>query len=59
MHQSAGEVQTAFHRWTSLAPGMRAAGPAVITGDEATVVVPPAFRFEVDGFSNIVMRAGR
>jgi hypothetical protein len=36
---------------------MHAAGPAVITGDEATVVVPPLFHFAVDGFSNIVLTA--
>jgi len=28
----------------------------VITGGEATIVVPPRFRFHVDGFGNIVIR---
>ena len=35
---------------TDLAPGARGRGPAVITGAEATVVVPPRFAFGVDGF---------
>jgi hypothetical protein len=35
-------------------PGPRGAGPAVITGAEATAVVPPRFRFQVDGFGNVV-----
>jgi N-methylhydantoinase A/oxoprolinase/acetone carboxylase beta subunit len=46
------------YRWDELAPGSRAAGPAVIAGGEATVVVPPGFRFRVDGFGNVVMSAG-
>ena len=44
----------AFYRWPTLAPGAARAGPAVITGAEATVVVPPAFAFRVDGFGNVV-----
>jgi N-methylhydantoinase A/oxoprolinase/acetone carboxylase beta subunit len=52
----AGRVwRTAFHRWDRLAPGASAAGPAVITGGEATVVVPPGFRFSIDGFGNVVL----
>ena len=43
-----------FYRWDDLAPGARAAGPAVITGGEATVVIPPDFGFSVDGYRNIV-----
>jgi len=49
-------LPTAFYRWADLAPGAYAAGPAVLTGDEATVVVPPAFGFRVDGFSNVIIR---
>ncbi|HUF46777.1 MAG TPA: hydantoinase/oxoprolinase family protein [Vicinamibacterales bacterium] len=44
----------ASYRWDDLAPGARASGPAVITGGEATVVVPPGARFRVDGFGNVV-----
>ena len=51
-------VSMAFYRWDSLDPGAHARGPAVITGGEATAVVPPASRFEVDGYRNIVIRTG-
>ncbi|MBM3751508.1 MAG: hydantoinase/oxoprolinase family protein [Acidimicrobiia bacterium] len=47
-------VKVAFHRWDDLRPGARAAGPAVIAGGEATVVIPPRWTFTVDGFSNIL-----
>jgi N-methylhydantoinase A/oxoprolinase/acetone carboxylase beta subunit len=48
--------RTAFYRWDELAPGAYAHGPAVITGGEATVVVPPTFGFRVDGFGNVLLR---
>jgi N-methylhydantoinase A/oxoprolinase/acetone carboxylase beta subunit len=47
---------TAFHRWSELEPGAAAHGPAVITGGEATTVVPPGWRFVIDAFGNIVAR---
>jgi N-methylhydantoinase A/oxoprolinase/acetone carboxylase beta subunit len=47
-------VRVAHFRWPDLAPGNHARGPAVITGNEATVVIPPSFRFYVDGYGNIV-----
>lgn len=49
-------LRTAFYRWDDLTPGVYGAGPAVITGAEATVVVPPAFDFRVDGFGNVIIR---
>ena len=51
----------AFFRWDDLAPGATAAGPAVIAGGEATVVVPPGWTFKVDGHGNVVAvrRTGR
>lgn len=48
-------VKTAHYRWPALAPGSQARGPAIITGAEATVVVPPGFRFRVDGFGNVIV----
>jgi N-methylhydantoinase A/oxoprolinase/acetone carboxylase beta subunit len=42
--------------WDELGAGATAAGPAVITSETATVVVPPAFRFHVDGFGNVIAR---
>jgi N-methylhydantoinase A/oxoprolinase/acetone carboxylase beta subunit len=50
-------VTVNFHRWEALVPGAAGAGPAVITGGEATAVIPPGFRFHVDGFGNLVARS--
>ena len=50
-------VMVNFHRWEDLAPGAAGAGPTVITGGEATAVVPPGFRFSVDGFGNVVAKS--
>jgi len=50
-------LAVAFYRWDALEPGATARGPAVITSGEATVVVPPRWRFGVDGFGNIIVRA--
>jgi len=59
----AGRVhQVGFYRWDDLVPGAHASGPAVITGGEATVVIPPDFRFRIDGHRNVIAttaRAGR
>jgi N-methylhydantoinase A/oxoprolinase/acetone carboxylase beta subunit len=47
-------VKVSFYQWESLEPGARASGPAVVTGGEATIVVPPGFTFHVDGFRNVI-----
>jgi N-methylhydantoinase A/oxoprolinase/acetone carboxylase beta subunit len=47
-------VKVSFYKWESLEPGARASGPAVVTGGEATIVVPPGFAFHVDGFRNVI-----
>jgi N-methylhydantoinase A/oxoprolinase/acetone carboxylase beta subunit len=47
-------VKVSFYKWESLEPGARASGPAVVTGGEATIVVPPGFTFHVDGFRNVI-----
>jgi N-methylhydantoinase A/oxoprolinase/acetone carboxylase beta subunit len=49
------DVKTAFYRWDACVPGAHARGPAVITGGEATIVVPPGFNFSVDGYGNVVI----
>ena len=51
-------MKTAHYRWPALPPGSAARGPAIITGAEATVVVPPEFGFSVDGFGNVIVKAG-
>src|SRR5580658_1348083 len=47
---------TDFYRWEDLPGGARALGPSVVTGGEATVVVPPGFAFRVDAFGNLIIR---
>ena len=47
-------TKVAFYRWETLAPGTAAAGPAVVTSADATVVVPPRCAFRIDGFGNVV-----
>ncbi len=47
-------ARIAFYRWDDLGPGAFAAGPAVIAGGEATVVIPPGWTFKVDGYGNVV-----
>jgi hypothetical protein len=49
-------VRCARLAWESLEPGDRASGPALITGGEASAVVPPGCTFTVDGFANIAIR---
>jgi N-methylhydantoinase A/oxoprolinase/acetone carboxylase beta subunit len=46
--------KTAYFRWPDLRPGDIARGPAVIAGPEATAVVPPGWRFRIDGFGNVI-----
>jgi N-methylhydantoinase A/oxoprolinase/acetone carboxylase beta subunit len=48
------QKQTGYFRWPDLSPGATAVGPAVIAGPEATAVVPPGWRFAVDGFGNVI-----
>jgi N-methylhydantoinase A/oxoprolinase/acetone carboxylase beta subunit len=48
-------VKVAFYRWDALLPGSTARGPAVVTGAEATIVVPPRFMFRVDVFGNVIL----
>jgi N-methylhydantoinase A len=43
-----------FYRWDDLPPGAHGAGPAIVTGREATVVIPPRFRFRIDRYGNVV-----
>ena len=49
----------ASYRWAELEPGATAQGPALVTGPEATAVIPPGFRFNIDGFGNLVVRLRR
>ena len=46
-------TRTSVVDWTHLEPGMSGNGPAVVTGLDATAVVPPAWRFRVDAWGNL------
>ena len=48
-------VPVSFFLLPDLEPGSRGRGPAVITGAEATVVVPPRSAFRVDAFGNVLV----
>ncbi|HET9370064.1 MAG TPA: hydantoinase/oxoprolinase family protein, partial [Vicinamibacterales bacterium] len=50
------DVRVSFYRWADLPVGSAGAGPAVISGGEATVVVPPRFQFEIDRFGNVILK---
>jgi N-methylhydantoinase A/oxoprolinase/acetone carboxylase beta subunit len=51
----AGRVQaTALYRRDDLHAGAAAAGPAIISGREATTVIPPTFKFRIDQLGNII-----
>lgn len=55
---SGKNVRISFYRWDDLVPGASASGPAVIAGGEATGVIPPGWKFKVDGFGNVVANLG-
>ncbi len=52
-------VKVAHYRWPDLSYGAAGAGPAVIAGAEATVVIPPRWRFTLDRFGNVIARQAR
>jgi N-methylhydantoinase A/oxoprolinase/acetone carboxylase beta subunit len=45
-----------YYLWEELKPGAQNTGPSVVTGGEATVVIPPRFNFSMDGFGNLIIR---
>jgi N-methylhydantoinase A/oxoprolinase/acetone carboxylase beta subunit len=49
----------AHYRWDRLDPGSEGGGSAVIAGGEATIVVPPDWTFQIDGFGNVIAKARR
>jgi N-methylhydantoinase A/oxoprolinase/acetone carboxylase beta subunit len=52
-------LMTSFYRWQEFRPGAHASGPAIVTGDEATVVISPKFAFSVDRSGNLILRRRR
>ena len=47
------------HAWDGLAPGWRAAGPAIIVQETATVVVPPAFDAALGDYGDLLLERQR
>lgn len=45
-------TESAIYHWDDLAPGATFAGPAVVQSSANTSVVPPGWRFTVDGLGN-------
>jgi N-methylhydantoinase A len=52
-------VRAAFYRSDALEPGAGAKGAAVIASPEATVVIPPGWQFQIDGFGNVIATGPR
>lgn len=49
-----GWCKTAIYHREALGPGMSGDGPAIVTGGQATVVIPPNFAFRIDGVGTLV-----
>ena len=54
-HDLGGFVPTPVHRWVDLRPGSHVQGPAIVEGDDTTVVVPPAFQATVDRWRSVLL----
>jgi N-methylhydantoinase A len=49
-------VETPAYDWDRMQPGQRLEGPALIDDKTTTVLIPPGFACEVDGYRNLVLR---
>jgi N-methylhydantoinase A len=50
-----GFVPTPVYHWDGLGLGHEAPGPAIIEGQDSTIVVPPAFVAELDQWRNVLL----
>ncbi len=50
-----GPTRTPVVAWTSLSEGARLVGPALVTGSDTTVVIPPGCPAELDARRNLVL----
>ena len=48
---------TAVHAWAALPPAWRAAGPAIVEQETATVVVPPDFTVRLGPLGDLILEA--
>jgi N-methylhydantoinase A len=54
--EAGGFLDTMIYHRAALPAGARFDGPAIVEQMDSTVVVPPDWRAEVDGYGNIIMR---
>ena len=47
--------RAAIHRRADLSPGHRFAGPAIVTQDDTTTIIPPGMGVRVDGWGNLLI----
>ena len=50
-----GFTTTPVFDWSRLEPGCRLAGPAIVEGPDATIVVPPGYSAAVDRWRNVLL----
>src|ERR687898_264955 len=50
-----GFATTPVFDWSRLEPGCRLAGPAIVEGPDATIVVPPGYSAVVDRWRNVLL----
>jgi N-methylhydantoinase A len=50
-----GFTATPIYDWSRLEPGCRLAGPAIVEGADATIVVPPGYSAAVDRWRNMLL----
>jgi N-methylhydantoinase A len=50
-----GFVATSVYDWQRCLPGLHVAGPAIVEGPDATIVVPPGHTARVDEWRNVIL----
>jgi N-methylhydantoinase A len=55
--ESGGPTPTPVFDWSRLEPGARLAGPGIVEGADATIVVPPGYSAAVDQWRNVRIAA--
>jgi N-methylhydantoinase A len=53
--EAGGFTATPVFDWSRLEPGCRLAGPAIVEGPDATIVVPPGYSAAVDRWRNVLL----
>ncbi len=53
--QQSDFIQTGIYDRSQMTPGTLLEGPAIIEQMDTTVVVPPQWRVETDGYQNLIL----